>query len=92
MPYTIQTKIPSTSPQPLHFSARRFAEARHRRGLSRSQLHLELAMLGVKRCRALIDNWSRAISEPRASELAALSVILNVPMESFFEIEPVATE
>ena len=49
-------------------------------------------MLGVKRCRALIDNWSRAISEPRASELAALSVILNVPMESFFEIEPVATE
>ncbi len=92
MPTTTQNNRPTTSAMLPQFSPKLLADARARRGLSRSQLHLELAMRGVKRCRALIDNWSRAISEPRASELAALSVILNVPMESFFEIEPVATE
>lgn len=70
------------------FAPSRLEELRARRGLSRSDLHRSLILVGVKRCRALIDHWARGRSEPRASELLALSFILGAPMAEFFEPNP----
>lgn len=77
-------------PQPPRalFAPSRLVQLRTRRGLSRSDLHEALLLLGVRRCRALIDHWERARSEPRASELFAISCILEAPMADFFEPTP----
>jgi hypothetical protein len=92
MPTPIQKNPPPNRGNLPHFSTRLLAKARERKQLSRSQLHLALAHVGVERCRALIDAWHAGTSQPRASDLVALATVLEVPMESFFEIEPVATE
>jgi len=92
MPTPIQKNPPPSRGHLPQFSPRLLSEARARKNLSRSQLHLALAHVGVERCRALIDGWHAGTSQPRASDLIALATVLQVPMESFFETEPVATE
>lgn len=68
-----------------HFVPSRLTLFRLHRGLTRSDLHQALIQGGVRRCRALIDHWERGRSEPRASDLFALSCILGRPMAAFFE-------
>lgn len=67
------------------FSPTRLRRARLQRGLSRSQLHQELILLGVLRCRAMMDLWESGRSEPRASEVQALATILQIPIADLYE-------
>lgn len=85
MPYLLQPRRDSSTDDLPRFSARLLTEARLRRGLSKSELHLELARLGLRRCRGLIDRWDQAVSEPRASELAALAAVLGIAIADLFE-------
>lgn len=80
-----QDSVASNVPK---FSPRRLTAAREARGLSRSQVHIEMARVGQGRCRALIDLWSTGASDPRASDLAALAFVLDVPIDYFFERAP----
>ena len=67
------------------FAHARITSSRIRCGFSRSKLHQELVLVGVRRCRALIDHWETGRSEPRASELFGLASVLGVPISDFFE-------
>jgi len=67
------------------FSPPRLRLARQQRGLSRSQLHHELILLGVRRCRAMMDLWENGRSEPRATEVQALATVLQVPIAALYE-------
>lgn len=67
------------------FSASRLLSHRHRRDLTRTQLHHELILLGLRPCRAMVNRWETGVVEPRASELHGLAVVLRVPMDAFFE-------
>lgn len=73
------------------FSHERLRKAREARGYTRTDLHLELVLIGVRRCRALIDLWEGGRSEPRASDLEALARVLEVPISSFFSPEVVGS-
>ena len=66
------------------FSSASLTASRVRRGFTRSQLHHELVIVGIRRCRSLIDHWESGKSEPRASEIEALSRVLDVPLSDFF--------
>lgn len=73
------------------FSAQRLSSLRRLRDLTRTQLHHELILLGLRPCRAMVNRWEEAIVEPRASDLRALAQVLRVPMDAFFEPEAGAT-
>lgn len=73
------------------FSPRRLQAHRRRRDLTRSQLHQELIILGLRPCRAMIDRWEKGRVEPHASELEALAQVLQVDLSAFFEPAPAPT-
>lgn len=76
------------------FSSANLTASRVRQGLSRSQLHEELILRGLRRSRSLIDHWETGKSEPRAGEIEALAGILHVPITDFFanESNPAASQ
>ncbi len=85
MPRHIQKTLALDAPSVPRFSPQRLTAARQARELTRSQLHIELALVGVERCRALIDLWSTGASEPRANEVAALATVLRIDIDALFE-------
>jgi transcriptional regulator with XRE-family HTH domain len=44
-----------------------------------------MILLGVLRCRAMMDLWENGRSEPRASEVQALATALQVSIAALYE-------
>lgn len=68
------------------FQPQRLEALRRERDLSRSQLHAELVLLGLRPCRAMVDRWEGGVVEPRASDLEGLARALRARIDDFFEV------
>lgn len=70
------------------FSPTRLQHLRKHRDMTRSQLHMELILLGLRPCRAMVNRWENGAVEPHASELEALARVLRVDIKAFFDNPP----